>query len=226
MCSRRTATVSFPLPEEEVFYETETSFIDVPEDNYRPFVNIPDYSPISSQYYYNEFDLNYFTDNGNQGVNPQLAFQNAFENHSETGTTVNLDIDPPFPVASNAPNPVAMTNVQEQVTMETPDEQVWDIPQLNTEEKTGPKISSGFAKAVNAALTVKSNKDSLAEIGKKYLRPDNVTNLCAPKCNKEIWNVVKGNAHTKDLALQEVQKYFALGLTPINKKEGIWCINS
>jgi hypothetical protein len=37
----------------------------------------------------------------------------------------------------------------------------WEIPQLQTEEKTSGKISSGLAKAVTASLTFKSNADSI-----------------------------------------------------------------
>ena len=88
-------------------------------------------------------------------------------------------------------------------------------PNLIWRNKTAPKITSGLAKAVNAALTIKSDKDAISKIGKQYLRPENVNFVCAPKCNKEIWNAVGNNTHSKDLALQEVQKFLALGLTPI-----------
>jgi len=88
-------------------------------------------------------------------------------------------------------------------------------PNLIWRKKTAPKITSGLAKAVNAALTIQSDKDAISKIGKQYLRPENVNFVCAPKCNKEIWNAVGNNTHSKDLALQEVQKFLALGLTPI-----------
>jgi len=43
-----------------------------------------------------------------------------------------------------------------------------------------------------------------------------------PKVNKEIWGPINHFAHSKDLAMQEVQKYLALGLTPIvNMAENI-----
>jgi len=100
------------------------------------------------------------------------------------------------------------------VTVNEPEDQVWNIPQLNTEEKTAPKITSGLAKAVNAALTIKSDKDSISKIGKQYVRLENVNFLCTPKYNKEIWNAVGNTAYSKYLALQEVQKFLALGLTP------------
>ena len=40
----------------------------------------------------------------------------------------------------------------------------WDIPQLQAEEKTGPKIVQGLAKAVNAAVTENSSKKSIQDI--------------------------------------------------------------
>jgi hypothetical protein len=49
----------------------------------------------------------------------------------------------------------------------------WEIPQLQTEEKTSGKISSGLAKAVNASVTIKSNANSIKSIEDKYYRPEN-----------------------------------------------------
>lgn len=187
--------------------EYETSIVEVPDDNnnYYPYVNIPDYSPGDPGYDFNDFDLN-FLDNQNDsasvsGVDPQLAFQQAFE--SDTAHNNN-----PAPNTVNDENVCSAANIEQDMEM-------WDIPQLNTEEKTGPKISENLAKALNAALTVKSDKDSINNIGKKYLRPENVTYLCPPKVNKEIWGPINHFAHSKDLAMQEVQKYLALGLSPI-----------
>jgi hypothetical protein len=57
-------------------------------------------------------------------VNPQKAFQYAFENPSETGSSSSV---------SN----------MAYVTISEPEDQVWNIPQLNTEEKPAPKITSG-----------------------------------------------------------------------------------
>lgn len=54
----------------------------------------------------------------------------------------------------------------------------WEIPLLNTKEKTGYKIYSGLSKAVIAAMSVKSNQESIKMIEKKYNRPENCDNLC------------------------------------------------
>jgi hypothetical protein len=91
------------------------------EDNYYPFVQIPDYSP-SSQFDLDDFNLNYLDNTTN--VNPQKAFQYAFEIPSETGSSSSV---------SN----------MAYVTISEPEDQVWNIPQLNTEEKPAPKITSG-----------------------------------------------------------------------------------
>jgi hypothetical protein len=62
----------------------------------------------------------------------------------------------------------------------------WNIPQLSPEEATGPKMGTGLAKAVNVAVSVKSNKESISEIAKRYNRPEICRYLKAPKVNEEI----------------------------------------
>ncbi|XP_062591612.1 uncharacterized protein LOC134253118 [Saccostrea cucullata] len=117
------------------------------------------------------------------GVDPQVAFQNAFES---------VDNEKPLD-----------------------DDSSWNIPQLNPDEVTGPKIGSGLAKAVNAALSVKSSKETMNDIGKKYNRPENCTLLKVPRVNKEIWDVLGKQAHSSDLSFLEIQKSLAQGLVPI-----------
>ena len=46
-------------------------------------------------------------------------------------------------------------------------------------EKTSP--------AIDANLAEKLTKEKLAKVQSKYLRPENCTNLVAPKINKQIW---------------------------------------
>ncbi|XP_071181546.1 uncharacterized protein [Mytilus edulis] len=101
----------------------------------------------------------------------------------------------------------------------------WEIPQLNTEEKTGPKLSSGLSKAVNAAMSVKSNYESIKLIEERYLRPENCENLCVPRVNKEIWTALPRQAHTVDSKMQETQRYFVKGLTPIVQLANQCCRN-
>lgn len=169
-------------------------------DNYFPYVEIPNYSPISSQYNH-DFDIDDVLD-GN-GANPQAAFTEAFQ-------------QPPSELNSNAiANSVTNLSTGGNDHQNTENEEIWNFPQLDTQEKTGPKVGSALAKAVNAALTVRSDKDTISNLGKKYLRPDNVDYLCAPRCNKEIWNAVGNTAHAKDFSFQDIQKFMAQGLVPI-----------
>ena len=72
-----------------------------------------------------------------------------------------------------------------------------------------------MAKAVNAAVSVKSSKETMGEIAKQYYRPENCTYLKVPRVNKEIWDAMNKNAHSSDLALQEIHTYMAHGLIPI-----------
>ena len=71
---------------------------------------------------------------------------------------------------------------------EETDEIKWDLPQLDTEEKTGPRVLDKLATALNAAVSKRSVKGAISNIAKKYFRPENCTYLCAPKVNAEIWN--------------------------------------
>lgn len=91
----------------------------------------------------------------------------------------------------------------------------WEIPQLQTEEKTSGKISSGLAKAVNASVTIKSNADSIKSIEDKYYRPENCENLCVPRVNREIWSALSRQANTQDSKMQDIQKSLVKGMIPI-----------
>ncbi|CAC5415403.1 unnamed protein product [Mytilus coruscus] len=98
---------------------------------------------------------------------------------------------------------------------ENPEDTEWNIPQLNTEEKTGSKIGTNRSKAVNASLSIKSSKDCITEITKRHLRPDNCSLMVVPKVNKEIWENIPNQAHSSDVYLQEVQKSMMAGMVPI-----------
>ena len=98
---------------------------------------------------------------------------------------------------------------------EETDEIKWDLPQLDTEEKTGPRVLDKLATALNAAVSKRSVKGAISNIAKKYFRPENCTYLCAPKVNAEIWNAIDSQSHTQDLVLQDIQKSISLALVPI-----------
>jgi hypothetical protein len=50
----------------------------------------------------------------------------------------------------------------------------WDLPQLDTEEKTGLRVLDKLATAVNAAESKRSVKEAISNIAKKYFRPVSV----------------------------------------------------
>ncbi|XP_061186409.1 uncharacterized protein LOC133194473 [Saccostrea echinata] len=163
----------------------------------KQFVCVADYDQNSVDYNGydgpNEFDfyLSYL-DNPEpspsiSGINPNDAFKDVFDNK---GLQITIDND-----------------LKE-------DNDLWDIPQLNSAEKTGPKVNDGLAKAINAAISVKSNKEAMTELEKQYARPEN-GNLKVPRVNKEIWYVMEKNAHAVDLNLEIIQKSIATGLIPL-----------
>ena len=58
--------------------------------------------------------------------------------------------------------------------IEETDEIKWDLPQLDTQEKTGPRVLDKLATAVNAAESKRSVKEAISNIAKKYFRPVSV----------------------------------------------------
>ncbi|CAC5401723.1 unnamed protein product [Mytilus coruscus] len=151
-------------------------------------------------YDFNEFDTDYLSDSYNPnmgfitppviGANPADAFHRAFNEPTS-------EVD------------------KGEVFDENPEDTEWNIPQLNTEEKTGPKIGTNLSKAVNASLSIKSSKDCITEITKRHLRPDNCSLMVVPKVNKEIWENIPRQAHSSDVYLQEVRKSMMAGMVPI-----------
>ncbi|XP_062566914.1 uncharacterized protein LOC134229224 [Saccostrea cucullata] len=163
----------------------------------KQFVSVPDYDQNSVDYNVydgqNEFDFDLsYLDNPEPspsipGINPNDAFKDVFDSKA-----LQITID---------------NDLKE-------DNDLWDIPQLNSTEKTGPKVNDGLAKAVNAAISVRSDKEAMTELQKQYARPENC-NLKVPCVNKEIWDVMGKNAHAVDLNLQIIQKSIATGLIPL-----------
>ena len=58
--------------------------------------------------------------------------------------------------------------------------------EFSVAEKTAPAIDSSLAEIVKSLLLENFPKDKLAEVQNKYLRPENCTNLVAPKINKQV----------------------------------------
>ena len=79
-------------------------------------------------------------------------------------------------------------------------------------EKTSPAIDANLAEIVKSLLTEKLTKEKLAEVQNKYLRPENCTNLVAPKINKQIWQQLRQETRNNDSAFQKAQSLLLSGL--------------
>ena len=65
---------------------------------------------------------------------------------------------------------------------------------------------------MKSLLTEKLTKEKLAEAQNKYLRPENCTNLVAPKINKQIWQQLRQETRNNDSAFQKAQSLLLSGL--------------
>ena len=79
-------------------------------------------------------------------------------------------------------------------------------------EKTSPSRDANLAEIVKSLLTEKLTKEKLAEVQNKYLRPENCTNLVAPKINKQIWQQLRQETRNNDSAFQKAQSLLLSGL--------------
>lgn len=83
----------------------------------------------------------------------------------------------------------------------------WDIPQVNATEKNGPKINEPLGKSVNAAISIKSGKESMVKLEKKYERPENCNLLKVPHVKKKILDAIKKKqAHSDDFNIRVIKK--------------------
>ena len=79
-------------------------------------------------------------------------------------------------------------------------------------EKNSPAIDANLAEIVKSLLTEKLTKGKLAKVQNKYLRPENCTNLVAPKINKQIWQQLRQETRNNDSAFQKAQSLLLSGL--------------
>lgn len=92
----------------------------------------------------------------------------------------------------------------------------WDIPQVNATEKNGPKINEPLGKSVNAAISIKSGKESMVKLEKKYERPENCNLLKVPHVKKKILDAIKKKqAHSDDFNIRVIKKSLATGMIPL-----------
>lgn len=82
----------------------------------------------------------------------------------------------------------------------------WDIPQVNATEKNDPKINEPLGKAVNAAISIKSGKESMVKLEKKYERPENCNLLKVPHVKKKILDAIKKNRPIQMILIYELLK--------------------
>ena len=83
--------------------------------------------------------------------------------------------------------------------------------EFSVAEKTAPAIDSSLAEIVKSLLLEKLPKDKLAEVQNKYLRPENCTNLVAPKINKQVWQQLRQETRNNDSAFQKAQSLLLSG---------------
>eukprot|EP00794_Sanderia_malayensis_P002378 gene2378-2741_t len=77
--------------------------------------------------------------------------------------------------------------------------------QFATGEKTGPSIDKVLSNIMQRLLNEKLPKEKLDAVQKAHLRPENCTNVVAPKINKQIWQQLKQDTKNRDSALQKIQ---------------------
>ena len=84
--------------------------------------------------------------------------------------------------------------------------------EFSVAERTSPAIDANLADIVKSLLTEKVAKDKLTEVQNKYCRPENCTNLVAPKINKQIWQQLRQDTRNNDSAIQKAQSLLLSGL--------------
>lgn len=151
------------------------------------------------------FDVDYLVD-GSESNGVSLSPEHDFQSSFDPASGFNAVFEPRSSVVVNDDSHVD----------DVANDFEWpNIPQLQSRERTSAKISEPLAKAVNAALCIKPNTDSIKVVEDKYFRPENCSNLCTPLMNKEIWSNVPKFVHSQDSKMQDAQKAIIKGLIPI-----------
>ena len=84
--------------------------------------------------------------------------------------------------------------------------------EFSVTEKTSSAMEANLAEIVKSLLNEKLPKEKLSEVQAKYLRPENCTNLVAPKINKQIWQQLRQETRNTDSAFQKAQSLLISGL--------------
>ena len=80
-------------------------------------------------------------------------------------------------------------------------------------EDCGSKVNEGVAKRVNSACTKRPAKEQFSLIQKKYLCPENVNFLKAPRVNPELWDDLQDKTKCRECSFQSFQKNLIKGIT-------------
>ena len=87
------------------------------------------------------------------------------------------------------------------------------VQEFSVTEKTSPATDANLEEIkVKSLLNEKLPKEKLNEVQAKYLRPENCTNLVAPKINKQIWQQLRQETRNTDSAFHKGQSLLISGL--------------
>ena len=84
--------------------------------------------------------------------------------------------------------------------------------EFSVSEKTSSSIDANLADIAKSLINEKLSKEKLSELQAKYLRPENCTNLVAPKINKQIWQQLRQETRNTDTTFQKAQSLLMSGL--------------
>lgn len=86
---------------------------------------------------------------------------------------------------------------------------------LALEEPMGAPISKELASLADKLLKVKLEDKRRAELYDKYLVPENLDIIVAPKVNREIWRILYAKTRSADIRIQKVQQSNLKALVPL-----------
>lgn len=102
---------------------------------------------------------------------------------------------------------------------ESEDEFEFQLADVFDKHKFGNALKSKGGKqkvvisSISTAVKTKANISGLCD---KYRIPRNMDSLVPPKTNTEVWYLIGGQAKSRDVSMQELQKLLGHGLVPLN----------
>lgn len=138
------------------------------------------------------------------GVNIAQQVSEEIMNTFDYGDEEDIEYHEEYHTANNEPH--VQGNVLEDITKD-----------FQVEETKGPDVPDVLAKLVNSLLGTKTNECSISSRELKYLQPNNVPFVEAPKVNKIVWDAMPGPSRSVDTLMQGIQKDFLLSAIPTVK---------